>query len=264
MDYPNFELKTQDCLTWLPSQKEGSFQLIVLDPPYNVGYRYNQYQDTKPQHLYLNEQLLVLSHCQRLLKEGGSLFYLNYPETAGEIWGRVDFMKKVKWLSWVYHSHLTGKPLRKGSRAWLWFSKGEPFMNPAAFQGEYRNPGDPRIQARIARGKKPVGYDWFDLEPVKNTSREKRGHPCQVPEKMVEKFILGTTNPGDLVGDCYTGSGTTGICAVRHGRNFAGCELDPAYVQVATKGIDQELLAKGITPLNQGKESNLVEIRRVI
>ena len=259
MSFPNYEIHQGNCLAWLPAQKADSYQLFVLDPPYNVGYRYNRYQDNKPKHVYLNEQLLVLSYCEGLLREGGSLFYLNYPEMAGEIWARVDFLRKVKWLSWVYHSHLTGKPLRKGSRSWLWFSKGEPLINPQAFLGEYRNPEDPRIQEKMAKGLKPVGYDWFDQEPVKNTSREKREHPCQVPEEMVGKFILGTSNPGDLVGDCYTGSGTTAICAIRHGRNFVGCELDPAYVEVAKTAVDQEFLRKGIPP-----KTNLVEIRRVI
>lgn len=245
----NFELKNQDCLTWLSSQREESYQLFVLDPPYNVGYRYGKYKDTKPQHLYLNEQLLVLSYCERLLKPGGSILYLNYPETAGEIWGRVNYLNKVKWLSWVYHTHLTGKPLRKGSRAWLWFSKGEPVINPEAFLGEYRNPEDKRIQERIAKGLKPVGYDWMDLEPVKNTSGEKRNHPCQVPEKMVERFILGTSQEGDLVGDCYSGSGTTAICAIRLGRSFAGCEIDPAYVDVAKQAVDLELAGRNLNDL---------------
>ena len=81
-----FELKTQDSLSWLMAQKDESFQLFVLDPPYNVDYLYNQYQDNKPPEQYLHEQLLVLSHCKRLLKEGGSILYLNYPELAADIW----------------------------------------------------------------------------------------------------------------------------------------------------------------------------------
>ena len=255
MNYPNFKLNNQDCLTWLSSQREGSFQTIVLDPPYNVNYRYSQYRDNKSPHEYLFEQLLVLAKCERLLKAGGSLFYLNYPETAGEIWVRVQFLDKVEILPWVYHTHLGGFPLRRSSREWLWFSKGKPLINHEAFQGEYRNPEDPRIQARIAKGLKPGGYDWLDQEPIKNTSREKREHPCQVPESMVERFILGTSNPGHLIGDCYTGSGTTGICAIRHGRDFAGCEIDPAYLEVAQTAIQKEWEAKNGFP---------VEIRKAI
>jgi adenine-specific DNA-methyltransferase len=237
MDISGFDLKNQDCLNWLTGQKPGSFQLFVLDPPYNVGFRYREYRDIKSPHEYLQEQLLVLARCERLLKPGGSILYVNYPETAGEIWGKVSFLDKIKILPWVYHSHLGGKPFRKASRAWLWFSRGKPVINQESFLGEYRNPEDPRIQERITKGLRPAGYDWFDLEPVKNTSREKRNHPCQLPEKLVEKLILGASNPGDLVGDCYAGSGTTAICALRHGRSFAGCELDPAYVQVALEAV---------------------------
>jgi DNA modification methylase len=244
MQEQNINLECGDCLPWLSAQKADSFQTFILDPPYNVGYRYNQYQDNKPPHHYLLEQLLVLSHCERLLKPGGSIFYLNYPEVAAQIWGRVDFLDRFEWVNWVPHAHVKGTPLRKASRAWLWFSKGKPLVNQTAFQTEYRNPTDHRIKARIAKGLKPSCYDWLDLEPVKNTSRQKRNHPCQVPEAMVERFILGTSNPGDLVGDCYTGSGTTAICSVRHGRNFSGCEIDPAYIDVAKTAIRAELTPK--------------------
>ena len=256
----NYQLTQGDCLGWLTGQKPGSYQLFVLDPPYNVGFRYGKYRDTKPPHEYLLEQLLVLARCERLLKLGGSLFYLNYPEFAGEVWGRIDFLNKFKMVQWVYPTHLGGFPLRKGSRTWLWFSKGKPKINREAFEGEYRNQEDPRIRERIDKGKKPLSFDWMDMGQVRNTSREKREHPCQVPEKMVERFILGTTNPGDLVGDCYSGSGTTGICAIRHGREFSGCEMDPAYIEVAKKAFDQE--ASRVIPLPPQPQK--VEIRRVI
>jgi adenine-specific DNA-methyltransferase len=244
----SFNLECADCLSWLEKQHKGSFWLFVLDPPYNVGYKYSQFRDEKPPAIYLHEQLLMLAHCAELLQEGGSIFYLNYPEFAAEIWGRVDFLDKYELMPWVYHAHVRGTPLRKASRTWLWLSKGDPLVNQEAFMGEYRNPEDRRIQERLGRGLKPTAYDWFDMEPVKNTSHEKRVHPCQVPERMVERFILGASNPGDLVGDCYCGSGTTAICALRHGRQFAGCELDPAYVQVANEavraefGLDQPLM----------------------
>jgi DNA modification methylase len=269
----SFELQNQDCLTWLRAQKPGAFQTIILDPPYNVGFRYGTYRDSKPASVYLHEQMLVLAYCAQLLQDGGSLFYLNYPEFAAEVWGRVDFLQKVDLLPWVYHTHLGGKPLRRSSRSWLWFSKGEVLINQNAFSGEYRNPEDPRIRARIAKGLKPTALDWFDLEQVKNTSREKRSHPCQVPEEMVSRFILGTTKPGDLVGDCYSGSGTTAICALKNGRSFAGCEIDPAYIQVAREAVGKVLGADQadkkpqsieLACPEQAERVERVEIRRVI
>ena len=244
MQTPTYKLDNQDCLPWLSAQKAESFQTFIIDPPYNCNYKYRTYKDNKPPHHYLLEQLLVLSHCQRLLKPNGSIFYLNYPETVAEVWARVDFLNKVEWINWTPHAHVKGSPFRKASRAWAWYSKDKPMINAEAFLGDYRNPTDHRVKKLIAKGLKPALYDWLDLEPVKNTSRQKRNHPCQVPEEMVERFILGTSNPGDLMGDCYTGSGTTGICAIRHGRNFAGCEIDPAYIRVAEAAIQTEISAK--------------------
>jgi site-specific DNA-methyltransferase (adenine-specific) len=239
MDASSIIVEQGEALSWLQAQEPDSFQCLLLDPPYNVGYRYNAFEDTKPRHQYLAEQVLVLSLCQRVLKPGGSLFYLNYPETGADLWGRVDFLEKVDWLPWVYHSHTGGTPLRKGSRAWLWLSKGTPRVHSEALQGEYRNPSDPRVQARIAQGLRPQGYDWMDFEQVKNTSREKRGHPCQVPQAMLERWILATTDPGDRVGDCYLGSGTSALAALKLCRAFKGCELDPVYVALAREALAQ-------------------------
>jgi site-specific DNA-methyltransferase (adenine-specific) len=234
------ELEKGAALDWLQGQEAGSFQCLILDPPYNVGYRYATYRDALPDHEYLHEQLLVLARAKRLLKPGGSLWYLQYPEALAELWARVDFLTKVDWVAWVYHAHTGGAPLRKASRAWAWFAQGLPKVNPEAFQGEYRNPEDPRIRERLAQGHKPVGYDWLDFEQVKNTSAEKRGHPCQLPQAMVEKLIQATTAPGDLVGDCYAGSGTTALAAQKLGRAFKGCDLDQGYVDLARKALEEK------------------------
>jgi DNA modification methylase len=94
-----------------------------------------------------------------------------------------------------------------------------------------------------------------------------------VPEEIVTRFILGTSYPGDLVGDCYTGSGTTAICALRNGRSFAGCEMDPAYVQVAREAVgkvlgadqsDKETGNPAKPALERLEPVERVEIRRAI
>jgi len=237
----NFVVQAES-LEWLKQQKDNSFDLFVLDPPYNVSYKYNTFKDNKPQQTYIDEQIEILKECNRCLKPTGSIFYLNYPENAADVWAKVDFMNRFEWITWVYNVHASGKPIRKASRAWLWLTKTDiPKIIYDAFQGEYKNPTDKRIQGMIAQGKKPQMYDWINMEQVKNVSKEKRDHPCQLPEKMVETLISGTTDSGDLVGDCYSGSGTTGICAVRLGRNFAGCDMDTKYVKDANEWIEKEI-----------------------
>ena len=218
---------------WFNTIPLDSVQLFVLDPPYNLGYKYNTFKDKMPHAHYIEEQTHLLNDAMSRLKDGGSLFYLNYPETAAEIWMSMKPEYRFEWITWVYNVHSAGSPVRKASRVWLWFSKGEPTINKDAFHTEYQNPTDKRVAGRIAAGFKPSAYDWWEFQQVKNVSKEKRDHPCQLPEKMVERIILGTSNPGDLVCDCYSGSGTTAITAIKNGRRFDGCDLDEKYVKEA-------------------------------
>ena len=239
-------VKKMEAIEWLKGIEPESVQLFVLDPPYNVSYSYNTFKDNKPQEQYIKEQIEIIDQCALKLKPGGSIFYLNYPENAADVWSRVSSLNRFEWITWVYNVHSAGTPLRKGSRAWLWFTKNDPLINQEAFASEYKNPTDKRVKERIALGFKPSGYDWWEQQQVKNVSKEKREHPCQVPEKMVEKIILGTSNEGDLVCDVYSGSGTTGICAVRLGRNFNGCDIDEKYVNDSNAALDKILEEKSI------------------
>lgn len=72
----------------------------------------------------------------------------------------------------------------------------------------------------------------------------KGAHFAVMPEKLVEFPILATSRPGDVVFDPFTGSGTVAAVALRHGRDYLGCELNPDYAQIARKRIedDQPLL----------------------
>lgn len=220
-----------DAFSWLESLETESVQTFVLDPPYNVNYKYNTFKDNQPQYEYINEQRGIIELAGEKLKKGGSIFYLNYPENAADVWAQIENLNRFEWITWIYNVHATGSPVRKATRAWLWLTKGDkPLINEEAFKGEYQNPNDKRVKERIKQGFKPAGYDWWEFQQVKNVSKEKRDHPCQVPEKMVEKIILGTSNEGDLIGDCYSGSATTGICAIRNNRKFTGCDMDDKYV----------------------------------
>jgi len=223
-------IKKMEANEWLKTVAPESVQLFVLDPPYNVGYTYNTFKDKLKQNDYINEQVNLLGDCAKKLQPGGSIFYLNYPENAADVWARIDFMHRFEIITWIYNVHSSGSPVRKATRTWLWLSNGEPLINQSAFDGEYQNPTDKRVAQRIKDGFKPAGYDWWEFQQVKNVSKEKRDHPCQLPEKMVEKIVLGASNPGDLVCDVYSGSGTTAVAALKNNRRFDGCDMDEKYV----------------------------------
>jgi len=227
-----------DCLDKLKDIPKGSIDLVVIDPPYNVNYGYNQYKDNLSFSDYLSWQLEIIEECERVLKENGSLFYLNYPEFNSYIFCNLETnfsLKPIEIITWIYNTHNGGNPLRKSSRTWIWASKGKPLN---LFKGEYKNPTDKRVKKLIEQGKNPKSYDWWEYQQVKNVSLEKTNHPCQVPEKMIEKIIQGTTNEGDTVLDCFLGSGTTGVACVNTNRQFIGIEVDPKYFNTASDRIE--------------------------
>ena len=71
-----------------------------------------------------------------------------------------------------------------------------------------------------------------------NKEKEYGKHPTQKPEELIEHFVKTLSNEGDVVLDCFMGSGTTGVVCKRLGRNFIGIELDKNYFQIANKRID--------------------------
>lgn len=219
----------------------GSVDCVIADPPYNIGFKYDAYQDSLPQDEYRAYMLAVVDAAADALKPGGSLWWLQYPEESSYMWQAaqetIPALRPVRLVAWVYHAHTSGAPLRRGLRLWCWFSKGEAVL-AGTFPGSYRNPDDSRVARLMESGARPADYDWWELEQVKNVCDEKTAHPCQIPVEMVRRIVRACSPPGGLVVDPFTGSGTTGEAALMEGRRFIGVELSPAYAELAEKRIN--------------------------
>ena len=109
----------------------------------------------------------------------------------------------------------------------------------------YKNPNDKRIQERIAKGC--VGaklYDWWDINQVKNVSKEKTTHPCQMPLQVM-KNIVGILPYDCVIIDPFMGSGTTGEAIIEMNRiqnanrKFVGIEIDEKYFNIAKERIEK-------------------------
>jgi adenine-specific DNA-methyltransferase len=70
-------------------------------------------------------------------------------------------------------------------------------------------------------------------------SPERTPHPAQFPLDLVDRIVLGCSNPGDVVLDPFIGSGTTAVSCLRHGRAVVGFEINPAYCEIAATRIDR-------------------------
>lgn len=210
-----------DCLSDIFEKYKGKKIIMVSDPPFNIGYHYNTYKDRMKEEEYLK-------FIHKVFYQGCPFVLIHYPETMYKIaleMGKVP--ERV--VSWVYNSN-TGKQHRD-----IAFFGVKPDFNKV--RQPYKNPNDKRIQERIKRGL--VGgklYDWWQINQVKNVSKEKTKHPCQMPIEVMRK-IIGVLPDDAIILDPFMGSGTTGVACVELNRDFIGIELDTEYFEISKNRI---------------------------
>lgn len=83
----------------------------------------------------------------------------------------------------------------------------------------------------------PVNDIWQDTGHIKSLSLENQNYPTQKPQKLLERIIKASSNPGSLVFDCFMGSGTTQAVALRLGRRFLGADINLGAIQTTTKRL---------------------------
>jgi DNA modification methylase len=140
-----------------------------------------------------------------------------------------------KVVSWVYNSN-TGKQHRDIA----YYGVKPEFKNRGE---EYKNPKDKRVMKLITSGKKPRLYDWWNVNQVKNVSKDKTPHPCQMPIEVMEN-ILKTLPDDCIIIDPFMGSGTTGVACINTNRKFIGIEMDEKYYDISCKRIKNAIIEK--------------------
>lgn len=202
-------------------QSQGKKYIMVSDPPFNIGYHYNEYHDRMSEGDYR----------QMLCDVFGSTQYsvvIHYTEQLYQLAIDID-RPPAKVVSWVYNTNN-----RKQHRDIAFFGITPDFKQVLQ---PYKNPNDKRIKRLIANGSQgtPI-YDWWNINIVKNTSKEKTKHPCQMPLQVM-KNIIGLLPDDYVIIDPFMGSGTTGVAAVELGRDFIGIELNVDYFNIAVDRI---------------------------
>ena len=189
--------------------------LTITDPPYNQGYAYNQYKDRMSEEDYIE----LLSHIPT------PCVIIHYPEETINLLPKAIKSKCEQVVCWVYNSN-TGKQ----SRLISWWGCKPDFRK---VRQPYKNLNDKRIQKRIAEGKTGAKlYDWWNINQVKNVSKEKTEHPCQIPEELISKIIRTTAKDNELIIDVFAGSGTTGVVAESLGYDSLCYEVDEKYCEI--------------------------------
>lgn len=249
-----------DCRELLRSLPDGSVQMVVTSPPYNIG---KEYEKRAPISEWAADQAKVIAEAARLLSDGGSICWQvgNYV-TDGEIIPLDSFiipamreagLKIRNRIVWAFGHGLHCKNRLSGRHETIvWATKGDTYtfnLDPLRVPQKYP-------QKRYFKGPRkgelsgnPLGKnpgDVWDIPNVKHNHPEKTEHPCQFPEGLVERLMVGLSDPGDLVLDPYAGSGTTGAVAARLSRRALLLELNPEYAEIARRRLsgDAGMLAR--------------------
>jgi len=213
-----------DCLEEL-NKIELKNHILVIDPPFNIKYKYNFYTDNKKADEYLE-------WIKKIVNKFESFVLIHYPEDIFRIAIHLG-LAPTRTVSWVYNSNT-----RKQHRMIAFFNVKPDFSK---VKQPYKNPNDKRIKKRIAEGSKGTNiYDWWYANQVKNVSKEKTAHPCQMPLSIMEK-IIGILPDDKIIVDCFMGSGTTGVACKNLNKDFIGIELDKKYFEIAKNRIKNSI-----------------------
>jgi site-specific DNA-methyltransferase (adenine-specific) len=273
-------LYTGDCLKLLPLLDAGTIDLIFADPPFNIGYDYDIYDDRRDAEAYINWSLAWGREVARVLKPSGTFWLAIGDEFAAEL--KVLFHREVglsfrSWVIWYYTFgvHCTRKFAR--SHAHLFYFVKDPkrftfndrdVRVPSARQLVYfdaranpdgRLPDDTWIlrPQDVPDGFAPESDTWY-VPRVCGTFKERAGwHGCQMPEQVLGRIIRVCSNPDDIVLDPFGGSGTTLAVAKKLKRRFLGFELSADYaaaIEARLRAVKPgQLLNGGADPLAGGK-----------
>lgn len=233
-----------DVMNVLRSLPDDSVDMVYGDPDYNVGITYNGKSYSSKWDAYIDWYGALARESYRVLHPEGNLFFINYPRQNAYL--RVqhldDFAHAVHEYVWVYNTNVghSSRRFTTAHRSILHVTKSpQNQWHKDQVTQPYKNPNDPRIQERIKNGHKGrMPYSWLYYNLVKNVSRQKTHHPCQIPQGLSELLIKASTSAGDLVFVLFGGSGSEVVQSKNLDRDFLTCDLQDIYCEIINSRLN--------------------------
>jgi site-specific DNA-methyltransferase (adenine-specific) len=239
----------EDALTGLARIPDASVDLILTDPPYNLGKDYGNASDQQSVADYLRWTAEWIDAALPKLKPNGSLYiFLTWrfaPEIFVMLKQRLTMMNEIIWDRRVPSM---GGSVRSYSSVHdtigFFVGRKDYYFDLDAVRIAYDAATKKARSRSIFVGAKwlEIGYNPKDVWSVSRLHKEhpeRADHPTQKPLEIIERMVKASCPPGGVVLDLFMGSGTTALAARRCGRKFVGFELNPDYCAV----IDARLAA---------------------
>lgn len=251
-----------DSMNILPTLEDNSAQIIIADPPYNIGKDFGNDSDKQPMEEYLKWSEKWIKECIRVLKPNGTMFIYGFSEILALILSKVPYNIKRRWIVWHYtnknvaslnfwqRSHESILVLWKEDKVFhrddVREAYTEGFLNGAA--GKERT----STKGRFSKGDKTTTYtahpggalprDVIKIPALAGGAgmKERVDHPTQKPLALCEKLIRsckqGPTEGYVLVP--FAGSGSECLAAKNLGLPFIGIELNEEYVKLIKERLE--------------------------
>ena len=228
----------QDAVEVLKQIPESSVQLVLIDPPYNLGL---DYWDTFENYLdwakgWLDQIYRILSDSGNCVIFGGFQFQDLKKGDLLEILHYTRHSTKLRFINLIIWHYKNGM----GSHRFfanrheeaIWLSKTNKYYFdldsvriPYDENTKELYKKDKRLNPEsIEKGKNPTNV--WQINRLNGNSKERVGHPTQKPTEIIRRFIRGLSYPGSIVLDFFAGSGTTGRVAIEERRNSILVDAD--------------------------------------
>ena len=263
-----------DAVEALKSLEASSIDLIFADPPYNIGKDFDGIHDRVDEEEYFDWCWKWLEECERVLKPDGTFYLMNSTQNMP----RLDLHCRARFeilsrIVWTYDS--SGMQARR-----FYGSLYEPMLHMVKDPKTYTfNAGDILVEAKTGARRGLIDYrkdpprpysttkvpgNVWDFPRVRFKMEEYENHPSQKPEALLERVILASSNPGDLVLDPFGGSFSTGAVAKRLGRRSISIERNEAYVKIGLRriGIPSDYPPEALAKQKVRKTRNLSKRQR--
>ncbi len=242
------ELRNQilcgDSVEILRSVEKPFADLVFADPPFNIGYKYDKYHDSKANGKYLAWTRDWIGECVRVLKPHGSIYIAIGDEYAAHIKLILEDEHRLTLRNWIIWHYTFGQQTR------IKFARSHTHILYFVKDAKHFTFNDDMVRVISDRQKKyadkranPTGKMpddvWNEYPRICGTFSERTGHPCQMPESLLARIIRASSNAGDWVLDPFCGSGTTATVAHKLGRQYTTIDLSETYVESALRRIEE-------------------------
>lgn len=237
-----------DCLDFIP---DAYFDLIVIDPPYNIAKDFHGRKFAAMKADAYEEFLRSWFYrvCDKL-KPDGSLYMCGDWKCTSSMQRVIEErLTVINRISWQREKGRGAKANWKNGMEDIWFAVKNPrdyYFDVDSVKmkrkviAPYREDGRPKDWEETENGNFRITCPsnfWDDISVPFWSMPENTDHPTQKPEKLYAKLVLASSRPGDRIFDPFLGSGTSAVVARKLGRRFFGVEVNREYCLWAAKRL---------------------------